>query len=144
MALCERLLGPAGFQIVDVDCRIGGRSLIRIYLEKEQGTTLDVCAEASRTLSTALESDENFPGAFDLEVSSPGLERRLRLQSDFEKVAGREVKLKLAEKMDGLGANVTGTLLRTEGPETVLSVNGKEWRIPLRRIKQANVVWRFE
>src|SRR4051794_16535757 len=83
LSLSENVLEPQGFRVVDVDCRVGHRSLLRIFIERagSQNPTLDDCASASRLLSAQLDTDEEIlPGAYDLEVSSPGLDRRLRLK----------------------------------------------------------------
>ncbi len=144
--LAESLFSPLGFQVVDADCRIGPRSLVRLFIDSEKGPNLDDCADASRLLGTKLETVEWLPGAFDLEVSSPGLDRRLRARSDFAAHVGEEVKLKLVAAVPGLGANVTGTLVAVgEGaPEITVSSQKKDWNIPLANVRQANLVWRFE
>jgi ribosome maturation factor RimP len=91
-----------------------------------------------------LDAVEFIPGAYDLEVSSPGVERRLRLKSDFERVIGSEVKLKLNEAIEGRGANLTGILLRVDEDSIVVNVSGGELAIPLNKVKKANLVWHFK
>jgi ribosome maturation factor RimP len=147
--LCERVLGPSGFKVVDVDCRVGGRSLVRIFVEREgsasgnfPSATLDDCAEATRMLGEATELEAWFPGVFDLEVSSPGIERRLRIQEHFERFVGHEIKLSLLESWPGRGANMTGVIERTETGSVTVRVDKDELTIPLPRIKRANLVWR--
>jgi len=90
-----------------------------------------------------LEASDRFPGPYDLEVSTPGLDRRLRLQSDFERAVGNEVKLKLVESIAGRGANLTGMLEKVEPGSVVLKIQKDEVSIPLPKIKQANTVWRM-
>src|SRR5687767_6805867 len=114
LELCEKHLEPEGFRAVDVDCHLAGRSIVRIFIERivpsggDSTPSLENCASASRLLGPVLEADPMIPGAFDLEVSSPGLDRRLRLDKDFEQVVGEEVKLKLIERIESIGANLTG------------------------------------
>jgi ribosome maturation factor RimP len=128
-----------------VDCHVGGRSLIRIFLERPQADiSLEECAEASRLISPALEGEDLFPGPYDLEVSSPGLDRRLRIRADFDSVVGKVLKLKLTESLEGKGANLTGELLRVVADDLWVKVLGEERRIPLEKVKRANVVWHFE
>lgn len=144
--LCVKHLEPQGFRAVDVDCHVASRSLVRVFIERLSSDTasIDDCSEVSRILGPIIEADELVPGAYDLEVSSPGLDRRLRLPSDFEKVVGEEVKLKLVERIESLGANLTGKLVRVDGDVITLSTQGKEVPVPLSQIKRASRVFHFE
>ncbi len=145
----EPVLSTQGFRIVDVDCRVGPRSLVRLYIERlkaEAGAqvTLGDCAEASRSLETVF--DENFlAGSYDLEVSSPGLDRRLRLQPDFEAVVGDEVKLAFTASIEGFGSKTRGRLLKVEQDGVVVLVPGKpEHKFLFDQIKQANRIYEFK
>lgn len=154
LALTETLIAPEGFRVVDLDCRIGGRGLVRIYLERSHQSdgvspsapaspaTIEDCAKLSPILGEALDQSGLFEGPYDLEVSSAGLERRLRCRSDFERYIGTEVKLKLWERLENRGANFTGILERTQPGLIVLKVGKESIEIPLSKMKQANVVWR--
>ena len=149
--LCEKCLNPLGFRAVDVDCHVAGTSIVRIFIERRLPTaeptgaaTIQDCAQVSRLMSPLIDAENVIPGGYELEVSSPGLDRRLRLTEDFEKVVGEEVKLKLAEKLETLGANVTGKLLRAEGDSITVLAQGKEVPVPLNKIRRANRVWNFE
>ena len=142
-----------GFRTVDVDCKLAGRSLVRIFIERQltepglqekTGVSLDDCAEASRLIGPLLETEECLPGAFDLEVSSPGLDRRLRLRSDFEQFVGQEVKLKLAESIPGMGANPACSLTGVEKEFILVSSQGKEVSVPFSKIKRANLIWKVK
>jgi ribosome maturation factor RimP len=112
-------------------------------LPPQTGTSIEDCAEASRLLGELLETEAFIPGAYQLEVSSPGLDRRLRLKADFEGNIGQTVKLKLSESIPGVGANLTGKLERVQGEEIVVSVNSKEVPVVIGRILRANRVWHF-
>lgn len=151
LGLCEQHLGPKGFRAVDVDCHTGGRSLVRIFIERglasgapdpSRSPSIDDCADASRLIGAALETMDLFEGGYDLEVSSPGLDRRLRLDEDFEAAIGEEVKLKLVENWDGRGINLTGKLERVEDGAVIVSVDKEQRRVPLDKIRRANRVWR--
>jgi len=146
---------PLGFRPVDLDCHIGGRSLVRIYIERLQGnapvpeaqspaTSLEDCTQVSRMLGPILEADPSIPGGFDLEVSAPGLDRRLRLRPAFESAVGSTLKLKLVERLEGRGANVTGRLVRVEPEHIVVQVGTDEVSVPWQKIKQAVRVWDFD
>lgn len=140
---CDEELTPKGFRVVDLDCRVGGRSLLRIFIEgvSNHGATLDDCAIVSNALGTALETKDYLPGAYDLEVSSPGLDRRLRLRSDFENAVGERVRIQLWEKIEGGGANLAGILEAVESEGLRVEVDKKKYLVPLHLIKQATRLW---
>jgi ribosome maturation factor RimP len=165
LTTCETVLINEGFRIVDIDLHITGRSLIRIFIErlkkssteipspeapnsdgsfKSASTSIEDCVKATHVLSPLLEADTLVPGAFDLEVSSPGLDRRLRLKSDFENVIGQMIKLKLTENL-GRGASLTGTLNKVGDRSVIVKTDGKlpELEVPFDKIKRANVVWQL-
>lgn len=161
ISLVESVLNPHHFQVVDLDCRIGGRGLVRIFIEKVEPApdavasgvtgrpvvrppTIDECAMMSRLLSEAFDLNDAIPGAYDLEVSSPGLDRRLRLMRDFDSQVGREVKVKLWEKLENGGANFSGHLERTEPGKIFIKVGKDSVPIPISKVKQANLVWKPE
>ncbi len=147
--IAESALEPQGFRVVDLDFVPAGRSLIRFFIDKKVAAapanpahvSLEECAEVSRLLDTVLENENFVSGAYDLEVSSPGLDRRLRLRGDFEKAVGKQLKLKLVEKVEGVGANCTGTLVQVDEKDLVVSVDGRERRLALAQVKRANEVW---
>lgn len=151
LKLLERLedaLSPTPFRIVDMDLRVGPRSLLRIFIEKKladdanaRKVSIDDCATVSRALDPVLEVDTTIPQSYDLEVSSAGLDRRLRLKADFEEVIGNEVKLALVEKLQGVAANVRAKLLRLEGNDLIVNFNGNEVPVRLAQISKANLVW---
>jgi len=144
--LCDSELHSLGFRVVDLDCKIAGKTLLRLFIERvSEGAqvSIDDCVTVSRHLDPIIEARADFPGAYELEVSSPGLDRRLRLVSDFEKVIGKELKLGLLESIPGVGAQVRGHLLKVHPDQVEINVSGKEVCVPLRQIKKAQTVWEF-
>ena len=84
------LADELGFEVVDVDfVPQSGRSLVRVFLDRPGGITLDDCALFSRRLGDLLEMNQTLPRAYNLEVSSPGIERRLRTEEHFRRFVGR-------------------------------------------------------
>jgi ribosome maturation factor RimP len=150
LQLCDEALKETQFRVLDADVRLSSSSLIRVFIDKadtEKGPSLDEVAELSRKLDPLIEVAELAPGAYQLEVSSPGLDRRLRLASDFEKEVGNEVSLSLHESIPGVGANVKGQLVKMEPGKLVIAQgvkNRKEFEVPFQNIKQASRVWNFE
>ena len=146
LELVDKIAGEKGFRTVDVDCRVGGHSLVRVFIErfsegKSSPAMIADCVTVSHLLSAVLDTAEWFKGPYELEVSSAGLDRRLRLLSDFESAVGKDLKLKLFERLMGKGSNVTGTLLNVQGEGIQVKVDKEEFQIPLSKVKQANVVW---
>ena len=153
LELCERVLEPHGFTVVDLDFHAMGRSLLRVFVERTRrgetpatGTNLDDCSEASRLLDEALEAKPIVTSAFDLEVSSPGLDRRLRTLSDFQKSLGKTVQVRFNRKLEefGLGAKTTAEVLAADEEALKFSASGREYQIPWQHLKQANAVWQPE
>lgn len=106
--LLEEPLARDGFELLDVRVhRGGGRQTVRIYLDRDDGMTLDACVGASRTAGMLLEEADPFPEAYVVEVSSPGVRRPLRTDAHFEAAAGRDVSLKLV----GGGRGLKGKLM---------------------------------
>ena len=79
-----------------------------------------------------------------MEFSSPGLDRRLRLRSDFEANQGHEVQLKLVEKLEGIGGQLRGQVLGSASERVMIANSGRELAVPWKKIKQANLIWKTE
>ncbi len=149
LSLCAVTLEPHGLRPVDADVRIGAKSLVRIFVErvseKNEPTSMDDCRKANELIGPVIEAEDLTEGTYDLEVSSPGLDCRLRLITDFNKVLNEEIKLELHESQVGVGANVRGVLkeINSDGTIKVLT-SGKDVLFSLGNIKKANRIWNFE
>src|SRR5574340_703994 len=97
-SIAERVAVSEGLAIVDVELK-GGRSnpLLRVYIDKPQGVSHADCQLVSEQLSAMLDVEDPFPGSYTLEVSSPGLDRRLVKPGDYEHFTGRRARLVLRE-----------------------------------------------
>jgi ribosome maturation factor RimP len=101
-AIAERVAQYEGLEVVEVEWRGSGRGVLRIFVDKPGGVLLDDCAEVSRQVSTILDAEDVVPGgAYHLEVSSPGLDRKLLKLADYQRFAGNKVKVKLKAPLDG-------------------------------------------
>jgi len=101
----EALLQPAltdmGLELVDLEYRREGRGwVLRLFIDKPGGVTLDDCADASREVGGLLDVEDLIPNAYQLEVSSPGINRPLKKEQDFERFAGHLVKVKTYQSLD--------------------------------------------
>lgn len=142
-ALIEPVLEREGIELVDMECsRMGSRWLIRIYLDREGGITLQDCADMSRLIGDILDVNDIPPGPYNLEISSPGLDRPLTRDADYVRFKGSKVKIRLKEKVEG-SRNFKGILTDyiTEGDSriVVLESDGKVYRLPKDEILKANL-----
>ena len=104
-----------GYELVDVEQAAAGRHrVIRIYLDKPGGVSLGDCARFSRRLADCLDMNQTIPGSYNLEVSSPGLERPIRTLEHVQRFAGQRVSLVTHEARDGR-RNFEGVLLGPDG-----------------------------
>ena len=101
--IVERVAASSGLEVVEVELRGGGKSrMLRITIDKPGGVTHEDCANLSREAGTVLDVEDAVPGgSYTLEVSSPGLDRRLVRPADYERFVGSRVKLTTYEPVDG-------------------------------------------
>ena len=123
---CKRLADQMGFELVDVCLdKEGAGKYLRIYIDKPEGISMDDCETYHRAIQPQLESyDYDF-----LEVSSPGIDRPLKKDRDFERALGSEIEVKLFKAMDGQKV-ITGILAGLENGDIVLDTPAGEKRIP--------------
>src|SRR5512135_3667398 len=97
--IAERVAASSGLEVVEVDLRGGGKHrMLRFFIDKPGGVTHEDCADFSREVGTILDVEDAVPGgAYLLEVSSPGLDRKLWRPADFERFVGSRVKLMTRE-----------------------------------------------
>ena len=101
--VAERVAASMGLEIIEVDFRGGGKArMLRITIDKPEGVTHEDCANVSRDVGTILDVEDVVPGgSYLLEVSSPGLDRKLSRASDFERFTGSLAKLTTKEPVNG-------------------------------------------
>jgi len=102
-AIVERVAASQGLEVVEVELRGGGKArMLRIFIDKPSGVTHEDCATLSREVSTILDVEDAVPGgSYVLEVSSPGLDRKLSRPADFERFQGSRVKLTTRTPVNG-------------------------------------------
>jgi ribosome maturation factor RimP len=101
--IAERVAGSSGLEVVEIEFRGGGKSrMLRVFLDKPAGVTHEDCAQFSREFGTILDVEDVVPGGtYVLEVSSPGLDRKLNRAADYQRFAGSKVKLMTREPVNG-------------------------------------------
>jgi ribosome maturation factor RimP len=136
-AICERY-GCELFLIDFVDA--GRHSLLRVTIDREDGgVSLDDCAKVSEALSVVLDVEDPVPHGYRLEVSSPGLDRPLRGERDFERYVGRKVKIVTHHAVGRGQTTFVGTLVGYADRTATLNTRGGEVRIAQDEIKRANI-----
>lgn len=93
--LTAPLAASLGLELWGIELAFGGRSLVRVFVESDNGVTVEQCAELSRLLGLSLEVEDIIPGAYVLEVSSPGLERTFFTESQLARAVGQRVEITL-------------------------------------------------
>ncbi len=139
--LSERVAADAAIEIAEVQIRGAGKSrLVRVYIDKPGGVTHADCELVSQKLGQLLDDENVIPGdAYTLEVSSPGVERRLSKPRDFERVVGQKIKLTMVEPLEG-HTSLEGKLEQiSDGTLGVEIAPGTLIRIPLNQVRRANL-----
>jgi ribosome maturation factor RimP len=147
-ALAEPLARSLGLELVDIEyLREGPSWILRVFIDKPGGVNLDDCSSFSHALGPALDVDDVVGTAYSLEVSSPGLERPLKTPKDFERFAGKRIKVKTFAPlpMSGVAAgpgqkNFQGILIGLKGDRVEIEAEGKPVQIPLNAIAKAHLV----
>lgn len=103
LALCEPVAAELGVYVVDVECKKeNSQRYLRIYIDKEKGVDLDDCEAFSRAVEPILDEKDPISEAYSLEVSSPGADRRLLEDREFNYYIGRKVSVKLYKAVNGV------------------------------------------
>lgn len=132
-----------GLELVHVQFLGRRRSpLLRVYIDKPGGVTLEDCQSVSRQAGVLLDVEDLISGRYVLEVSSPGLDRPLFRVEDYRRFAGREVRLVTREKIDSRH-KFTGFIQDLRDGVVELDCQDKTYRIPFGMIARANLVHRF-
>jgi ribosome maturation factor RimP len=145
--IASPLAAQEGLELVDVEFGgPGGRQTLRLFIDKPGGVSLDDCSSISRSVSAALDVEDPIMGAYDLEVSSPGLDRPLRSPEHFQKYAGERVRIKTYAPISETDNRKTfiGALKGFDAGFVVVEVDGREYRIPQQAISKANVEPNFD
>ena len=134
--LLESTLAGLGYEFVDLE-RSGKGKLLRVYIDKPDGISVDDCARVSNHLSRLL----TVEGVdYDrLEISSPGLDRLLRKEQDFVRFAGHKARIKLRVPVEGQ-RNFVGVLRQTRAGKLDLEVEGKVVSLDLANLDKARLV----
>ncbi len=140
--IIERVTEREGLEFVHAEMTGGRNPILRVYIDKPGGVTIDDCTAVSDRLSLVLDVEDLIPHQYTLEVASPGLDRGLFKEADYERFAGLPCHVKMSEAVAGQ-RNFHGRLIGLDREGEVAAVveeaNGKRYRLPLVKIVKANV-----
>jgi ribosome maturation factor RimP len=145
-SLIEPVVEHSGFELVDLAVQRGRAPwYVRVIIDTPQmdgRVPVDRCASVSREIETQLDAGAGFPASYSLEVSSPGLDRMLAREKDFEAATGSEVRIETRRPQDGR-RRFRGRLLAFSGGVAKLDVDGAEVGIQFAEVAKANTVYHF-
>jgi ribosome maturation factor RimP len=139
-ALGEKACDLFGLSLIEVEVNRGrGRLLVRYYIDGQQGVTVEDCAHVSQAVGRFLDAQDPIDGPFTLEVSSPGPDRPLRKEGDFQAFAGNTIRIKTDIPIEGQ-TNFSGKLIGISDGQIILMGEGdREFRIPHKTVKKARL-----
>jgi ribosome maturation factor RimP len=143
MELLEPILDERGYELVDVEyLSKHGKWILRIYIDKNGGITIDDCAQVSGELGDLLDIKEVIRHEYVLEVSSPGVNRPLKKEKDFARAIGQKIKVTMSAPINGR-RNFNGYLRAFQDQTLDLEIEGKRTSLPWQEIEKANLVYEF-
>ena len=139
-ALAEQVAASMGMEVVLVEIKGGGRSVVRVYIDQVGGVSVDDCERFSKRFSVLLDVEDCVPFSYVLEVSSPGLDRPLVREADFQRFTGKQVKVRTSQPLQGQ-RNFRGRILGASGGNIRLELSpGQQVEMALSQIERANLV----
>ena len=139
--LIDATIQALGLELWGVELLQQGRfSLLRIYIEREEGVTIEDCEKVSRQVSALLDVEDPIAGEYTLEVSSPGVDRPLFTAEQYEQYVGSEVNLKMRRPLDGR-RKFKGKILKVSEDTIGLLVEGTEHDLEFSAIEKASIVF---
>lgn len=140
--LAEPVVTGLGYELVGVEFDSHQR-ILRVYIDREAGIVIDDCSRVSHQLSGVLDVEDPIPGNYQLEVSSPGMDRPLFTLAHFQRFQGSLVRLQLLRPIEGR-RRFKARLIGLDGETVLLEEEGTRFAIPFDSIEKARIVPEFE
>ncbi len=139
-SLVEPAIERLGYELTDLELTLGGKDgLVRIFIDRPEGIGLEDCESVSRQASAILDVEDPLPGHYVLEVSSPGLDRKLTKPEHFQRFMGEDVRVKLRFPLQGR-RNFCGALRSADEEKIEVEVDGESHSLPIATIESARLV----
>jgi len=136
----ERAARTAGVEVVDVEWKMGKQRFLRVYIDKPEGVSHSDCQAVSEQLGVLLDVEDLVPGSrYVLEVSSPGLDRKLTRPGEFERFVGRLARISTTEPVEN-AKFFEGRLAGYADGIVKIEIKGRVVELPLAGIRKANLV----
>jgi len=147
-SLLNELLGPVvesmGYTFWGLEYLSQGKqTVLRVFIDHENGITVDDCAAVSRQISSVMDVEDPISQVYNLEVSSPGMDRPVFTLEQYQSLAGNIIDVRLRMAFDGR-RKFKGQLIGVEQEDIVLRVDDNEYLLPIELIEKANVVPQFK
>jgi len=140
----RQVVEPMGYELVGIELLSRQKMgvLLRIYIDSSKGITLDDCTAVSHQVSGLLDVDDPIEENYDLEVSSPGLDRPLFDREHFDRFKGKKARIRMRIKLGGR-RRYEGILVGVEDDDVILDVEGEKFNLPLDQIESARLIPEF-
>jgi ribosome maturation factor RimP len=140
----QKLLVPTieglGYELMDLEAKLsGGSGILRVFIDKPDGIGVEDCEKVSLAVSALLDVEDPVPGHYDLEVSSPGLDRKLTKVEHFQRFEGETIKVQMRFPIDGR-RRFRGTLVSSNDENIVVEVDGESHSLSMVAIDTARLV----
>jgi len=143
IALLEPPVEALGYELTDLEFSVGGgRRVLRLFIDRPEGIRVEDCEAVSRQISGLLDVEDPIQGDYDLEVSSPGMDRKLVKPAHFDRFAGQPVKGRFRAKIAGR-RRFAGVLIGRDGDKARLDLDGAEVKVPIEDIELIRLVPEF-
>jgi ribosome maturation factor RimP len=138
--LLEPTIEQLGYELTDLELKLAGRdSLVRVFIDKPEGVGLEDCETVSRQVSAVLDVEDPVPGHYVLEVSSPGLDRKLTKSAHYRRYVGDDIRVQLRFPIEGR-RKFRGRLTAASEETIQIDVDGQLHELPIATIDTARLV----
>lgn len=143
--MLQPVVESLGYEFWGLEYIQGRGATLRIYIDRDsdEGVSVDDCALVSHQVSGVLDVEDPIPGEYNLEVSSPGMERPLFTIEQWCRYIGEDIQIRLLAPVAGK-RRLTATLTAIEGDDVLLDVKGEALRVPFAQVDRANLVAKFD
>ncbi|GGY87086.1 ribosome maturation factor RimP [Cellvibrio zantedeschiae] len=143
-SMIEPIVVSLGCELWGLEYLTQGRyTTLRLFIDAPAGVSLEDCEKVSRQVSSVMDVEDPIDGEYTLEVSSPGLDRPLYIPAHYARYVGETVNVRLRMARDGR-RRFKGEIVKVDGDDVVITVEGKEILLPVDAIDKANVVPRYD